>query len=232
MSLRLLAFASAVAALAFPAAAAERNFTVTGFTKIRVDGPYRVRLTTGVAPFAKASGSPAAIDGIAIDMMGQTLVVRRNPSSWGGYSGQSPGPAEISLGTHDLSTVWLNGTGSLAVTAAKGQSLDLSVQGSGSVSVAKLAVDRLRVGITGTGSATLGGTAADAGIVVRGTGSVDGTYLIAKDATIGAEGSALVKVNATGTAKVDVSGTSSVEIGGQPSCSVRAAGSAVVSGCR
>ena len=232
MSLRLLAFASAIAVLASPAMAADRNFGITDFSKVRVDGPYRVHLKTGVAPFAKASGSSAALNAISIDMLGQTLVVRRNPSSFGGYPGENPGPVEISIGTHDLSTAWLNCTGSLSIDSVKGPSLDLSVQGSGSVLVGKVTVDRLRVGITGTGSARVGGNVGDASVIVRGAGAFDGTYLIAKDSTIGAEGSADVRLNTTGTAKVDTSGTSSVTLGGGPACTIRSAGSAVVSGCR
>ena len=47
--------------LAAPAGAATRNFGITSFEKIRVEGPFKVRLTTGVAPFASAIGSPGAI---------------------------------------------------------------------------------------------------------------------------------------------------------------------------
>ena len=48
---------AAVATLASPAAAATRNFGITSFEKVRVEGPFKVTLTTGVAPFARASGS-------------------------------------------------------------------------------------------------------------------------------------------------------------------------------
>jgi hypothetical protein len=44
--------ASASLLLASPAAGATRNFGITSFTKIRVDGPYKVTVATGVAPFA------------------------------------------------------------------------------------------------------------------------------------------------------------------------------------
>ena len=108
MSFRFLPLLIA-ASLSAPAAAADRNFTVTGFEKIRVDGPFRVKLTTGVAPFAKASGSPTAINAVSVEVQGQTLVVRRNPSGWGGYPGEAPGPVEISVGTHDLTNAWVNG---------------------------------------------------------------------------------------------------------------------------
>lgn len=229
---RLLAFALAATALASPALAAERSFSVTDFSKIRVDGPYRVMVTTGVAPYARASGASDAINDVSIEMLGQTLVVRKSLSSWGGYPGQSPGPVDITIGTHDLSTAWLNGSDSLSIDSVRGQSFDLSVQGAGSASVGTLAVDTLRVGITGSGSATAGGKTNDANVIVRGTGMFDGTYLIAKDASVGAEGSAVVKLNALGTAKVDTNGTSTIELGGRPACTVHAAGSAVVSGCR
>ena len=57
--MRTFLFAATILAIAAPAHAADRNFGVTSFTKIRISGPYRVSLATGVAPFAKASGSPA-----------------------------------------------------------------------------------------------------------------------------------------------------------------------------
>src|SRR5437764_10901180 len=102
---------AAVLATSFaaPTGAATRNFGITGFEKVRIEGPYKVRLSTGVAPFASASGAQAAIDRVAIEMRGNTLVVHANTSSWGGYPGQDAGPVEISLGTHELSSAWLNG---------------------------------------------------------------------------------------------------------------------------
>lgn len=232
MSLRLPLFLVASVALAQPATAASRNFTVTGFDRIRLDGPFRVSLKTGVAPFAKATGSPAALNGIAIDVQGQTLVVRRNPSASSAYPGESPGPVEISLGTHDLNAAWVNGAGSLSIDKVKAQVFDLSVQGPGSINIGLLTTDRLRAGLSGSGSATVGGSAAEVKAVIRGTSSFEGAALSAKDATVGAEGTAVVRLTATGTAKVDAQGTALVELSGRPACTVRANGSAVVSGCR
>ncbi|HUG45741.1 MAG TPA: DUF2807 domain-containing protein [Sphingomicrobium sp.] len=232
MNLRLFSLAAALFALSTPGFAADRNYSVTGFDRIRVDGPYRIATTTGVAPFARASGSPAALDDISIQVQGRTLVVRKNSSSWGGYPGESPGPVEIAVGTHELTTVWVNGAGSLSIDSVEGFSFDLSLQGPGSVAIGRLDVDRLRVGLTGAGSAVLGGKAAEAITIARGTGSIDGSALTVKDVTIGAEGSAVVKLRTSGTAKVDATGTAIVELAGRPACTVRASGSAVVSGCR
>ena len=221
----------AAALAASPATAAERNFSVPSFERIRVDGPYKVSLKTGVAPFAIASGSAEAIDAVSIGVEGQTLIIRKNPSSFGGYPGKAPGPVEIEVGTHDLSTAWLNGSGSLAIDRVRGLSFDLAVQGSGSASIGSTDVDQFKIGISGAGNATVAGKAPRLTAIVRGTSKLDAGALTAKDALIGVEGPSDVRVIATATAKIDARGTSTVEIGGNPACTVKAEGSATVTGC-
>jgi hypothetical protein len=136
-SMRTIFLAAAIFAIAAPAQAATRNFGITGFDKIRVDGPYRVTLTTGVPPFARASGSASALDGLTIEVRDDTLIVHSNLDSWGGYPGKDVGPVEVSLGTHELSAAWLNGSGSLSINHVQGLKFGLSVQGSGSADIAQ-----------------------------------------------------------------------------------------------
>lgn len=217
---------------ASPASSANRNFGVSGFDRIRVDGPFTVRVVTGVAPFAIASGSPAALDSVAIDMQGRTLVVRPGRTSWGGYPGDAKGPVEINIGTHELTAAYLNGAGSIAIDKVRGLSFDLSVQGAGSASIGAVAVDQLKVSIAGTATARLAGTAPKLTAMVRGISTLDASALVAKDATIGAQGPATVKATVTGTAKVDAMGAAAVGLEGRPACTVKAVGSATVTGCR
>lgn len=220
------------ALVAAPAQAAERNYSVTSFDRIRVEGPYKVKLRTGVAPFAVANGSPAALDRVSVGVQGRTLVVSTSASGWGGYPGSSPGPVEIEVGTHDLSTAWVNGSGSLSIDNVRGLSFELALQGSGSAAVGKADVDQLRIGISGSGSATVSGKSTRLTAIVRGTSSLDAASLVAKDALVGAEGPSDVRVVASATAKIDARGASTVAVGGNPACTVKAEGSAVVSGCR
>src|SRR4051794_24958787 len=118
---------SATVALSAPANCATRSFGIESFTKIRVSGPYKVSVATGVAPFAQANGSPAALDRVALEVRGDTLVVQTNPS-WGGYPGLDTGPVEISIGTHDLTSASLIGAGRIAIDRVKGLTFGLSVQ--------------------------------------------------------------------------------------------------------
>jgi hypothetical protein len=222
----------AIATLASPAGAATRNFGVTGFEKVRVEGPFRVKLTTGVAPFASASGSPAAIEKVAIEMRGNTLLVHASSSSWGGYPGQDAGPVEIDIGTHDLSSAWLTGSGAIAIDKISGLSFDLSVQGSGAATIGQTDVDQLNISVGGTASASLSGRADKVTAVVRGVSSLDAANLAVKDATIGAEGTATVAANVSNSVKVDGNGPITVRFTGGPACTLRVGGSASVSGCK
>lgn len=230
--MRTFLILTAFLAAAAPANAATRNFGITSFTRVRIEGPFAVSLKTGIAPFARASGSPAALDRLAIDVRGDTLVIHGNLDSWGGYPGKDPGPLEISLGTHDLSDAWVNGSGSLSIDRVKGLAFGLSLQGSGSAEIDDADVDQLNASVAGTASATLRGRAAKLTAVVRGISSLDAAKLTTKDAVIGAEGAAKVTAEISDSATIDASGPATIELSGHPACTLRVSGSAGVNGCR
>ena len=225
----ILAFC--IAALPSAATAAERTLSVTSFDRVRIEGPFKVTVTTGVSPFAKIIGSASAFDSVTVDQQGRTLIVRPNSSNWGGYPGQSRGSVEVSVGTGDLSAAWVNGAGSLAINRVKGLSFNLAVQGSGSAAIGNASVDRLDVGLSGAGNATIAGTVPKLTAIVRGSSSLDASGLAVKDATIGAEGPSQVRATASNSAKIDAKGVAGVELSGGGACTVNTQGSATVTGC-
>jgi len=223
-------------AASLPAAAqpapSERNYSVTSFDRIRIDGPYQVHLQTNVAPYARASGSAASLDGVSVDVEGRTLIVRAGSGSWGGYTGEARGPVTIELGTHELGTAWINGPGALTIDRVKGLSFDLNIQGSGSAQIDNAEVDQMKVGISGAGSTRLAGSAKKLIAIIRGTSAFEADGLTVTDAVIGAEGPVIIHATVTNSAKVDALGVASVTLGGNPACTVKAQGSAVVTGCK
>lgn len=223
---------AATVLLAQPAFAADRNFSVTGFDRVRVDGPYKVVLTTSTAPFARASGDAFALDGVDIGVQGRTLVIRPHRETWGGFPGRAGGTVTISIGTHDLAAAWVNGSGSLAIDRVRGLSFDVAIQGAGAVSIADSDVDQLKVAVNGTGIARIAGRAKKLTAIVRGASVFDGASLQVRDATLGAEGPATIRASVDGEAGVDARGLATVTLDGSPSCTVRSQGSASVAGCR
>lgn len=228
---------SLIAALALvgtslPAEAGTRNYTVTGFTKVRVEGPYKVTLTTGVPPFAKASGSPAALDRAAIEVRGDTLIVHTSTDAWGGYPGVDPGPVEISIGTHDLSDASLIGSGSISINRVAGLSFGLAVQGAGAAQIDEVAADQLSISLAGTTNAKLAGHTKRLTAFVRGLAALDASKLNSPEVHLLAQGSATIDAVAAQSAEVEASGPAAVRLAGRPSCELHVSGSATVSGCK
>lgn len=228
--LGLLVLASLPAVAAAPPT--QRNFSVNGFDRIRIDGPYQVDLKTGVAPFARARGTAVSLDAVVIKVEGRTLVVRSGGSGWGGYPGEGRGPVTIEVGTHDLGAAYINGPGSIGIDRVKGLSFELSIQGAGTARIDRVDVDQMKVGISGSGSSRLAGRVAKLTTTVRGTSALDADGLQVKDAVIGAEGPSIVRTQVTNSAKVDANGLASITLTGSPACTVKAQGSANVVGCK
>ena len=89
----------------------------------------------------------------------------------------------------------------------------------------------MKINISGVGTVSIAGSAPKLTALVRGTSSLDASRLSVKDATVGAEGPAQVRVTATNSAKVDARGVSSIDVAGGGACTVKAQGSAVITGC-
>jgi Putative auto-transporter adhesin, head GIN domain len=229
--MRTFLLAAAILWVIAPAQAATRNFGVTSFTKIRVSGPYKVSVSTGIAPFARASGSANAIDRVAVDVRGDTLVVQSNPS-WGGYPGSNPGPVEVSVGTHELTSASLIGSGSVAIDRVAGLSFRLAIQGSGVGQVGDAAVDQMNVSLEGTANARLAGKAGKLTALVRGLSALDAAKLSTPSADFSVDGTATVDSTVTDTARVNGWGPATVRLSGRPACNLKVQGSTTVSGCR
>jgi hypothetical protein len=231
-ALLVLASLPAPSALGAAAPATQRTYSITSFDRIRVDGPYKVTLKTNVAPFARANGTAASIDGVSIKVEGRTLVIRAGSSTWGGYPGQGSGPVTIDVGTHDLNVVYINGPGALDIDRVKGLSFDLWIQGAGVARIDQVDVDQMKVGISGAGTSRLSGRVAKLTASVRGTSSFEADGLQVKDAAIVVEGPSTFRTQVINSAKVNAYGLASVILAGNPACTVKAHGSANVAGCK
>ena len=227
-----LAVLCAMTAGAAPAVAATRNYTITSFDRIRVEGPYAVDVAVGRSSFARATGDQRALDAVSLRVEGRTLYVRADRSAWGAGKREPGGRVTISVGTPELSQAVINGAGSVAIDRLRGLEFTLLVSGSGAGSVGAADVDQLRVSVIGAGTARLVGRAKQFTAVIRGPGSIEAAALASNDATLSALGPATISANAGNSAKVTASGTASVALTGRAACELKISGSATVTGCR
>lgn len=224
----MLPFLLALGALASPAVAAERRFTVTDFDRVEVQGPFQVVLKTGRSNGAVARGTPQALDRVSIEVQGRLLRVKPSLSGWGNYPGEAPGPASIELSTHDLRSVLVQGSGSLGIDAARAMRFSLAVFGSGSIALDALEADVLDLSLVGSGRIAVGGRAKNVRATVEGAGDLDALKLQAQDLLINAGTSGTVAASALRTAKVNSSGSGDVSVAGSPACTVDRRGSGAI----
>jgi hypothetical protein len=224
-AMKIIAFAALAAAIASPAFAAERRYTVTDFDRILVDGPFRVTLATGRASSAAATGSAQALDRVSIEVQGRTLRVRPNRSSWGGYPGEGTGPVTIAVTTHNLRGASVIGSGSVNIDKASAMRFDASVSGSGRLEIGSVQADMLTLGLLGAGKIVAGGKVKQLKATIQGSGDLEAATLIAEDAQINADTAGDVVVGVRRAVNVTASGAGDTKIIGTPSCTTKALGS-------
>ena len=210
--------------VAAPGHAAERHYVVTNFDRVRVEGPFVVRLTTRKAPAATADGSERATDGLSIRVEGTTLIVSAGPNGWSGVPvrGAVEAPV-IRLSTSAIRGATVIGGGSLTIDGAvAGQRIDLSVTGSGTLAVPALDADQVNANLLGSGSMTLGGRGGHVRLLASGSGVLDAGALRGDDVLVRLDGSGSASATARYTADATSSGVGAVTIYGKPACKVKA----------
>lgn len=216
--------------IAAPAAAAERNYSISSFERIRVDGPFRVVLTTGQPAGARAEGPPQITDTLDIRVESGTLIVRAGTGGWGEQPMRDRGPLLIRVSTGMIRGATLVGGGDLRIVGPlRGQRIDLALTGSGSLSADGLEADQLFATALGAGSMTLAGRAARARLATSGPVQLRAGGLIANDLTVRADGNGDLVAQAKFTAAVSSTGMGSVTVYGKPACTLQGVPSGPVS---
>ncbi len=210
------------AALAGQAPGTSRTVSVGSFDRVRVEGPFDVRVTTG-SPRATIAG-PRGDGGVVVRGDGTTLSVRMDSSGWGERPrGGTPGPNVVTLSTPGLTSASVAAGGRLTIARMRGMRVDVTVSGSGSLTLAAADTDQLNATLIGTGRMSLAGQAARARLVTSGSGIIDASALDVKDLTVHLDGVGETNAAARYTAQVINSGLGTVTITGNAKCRVDAA---------
>lgn len=200
-------------------APAERSFLIGSFERLRVDGPFDVRVVAG-SPNALASGDPRALDQVSVRVDGSVLFVGAGALG----AGQQPETVKITISVPALRAVLLNGAGRVRIAEMRGARIDVALNGAGVLDVGSVNADEANVSLTGTGAITLGGKAVRARIHAYGAGSVDAGGFTANDATLLSESSGSMRVGVRYNAQIVAMGTGGVGIVGAPECRVSGPG--------
>ena len=212
--------------------ATSRTVSVGSFDRVRVEGPFEVRVTIG-SPRATIVG-PRGDDDVTVRVDGTTLSVRKGSGGWGEQpraSGGGASPIVVTLSTPGITSASVAAGGRLTIAKMRGMRVDVTVSGNGSLSLAAADTDQLNATLIGAGQMTLAGRAARARLVTSGPGAIDASALAVNDLTVHLDGVGETKAAARYTAQVTNSGLGTVTITGNAKCRVdAAAGGPVVCG--
>ncbi len=219
---------------AVPAAAADRVVSVGSFERVRVDGPFEVRIVTGASPGATIKGDRDLIERVAIAVNGATLTVRMGSGGWGErFANANAAAAIITLSTPRLGNLAVAAGARTTVNRMAGQQVAVAVHGAGSLTIDRIEADQFTASLLGSGALTVAGQANRARLSSDGTGTIDAAKLAVKDLTVQLNGLGETTAMARQTAQVSTTGLGRVIITGPAKCTVRAAaGGPVVCGTR
>lgn len=211
----------ALVLLPLQAAAADRSVIVTNFDRVRVEGPFDVRLTVGGSSGSKASitAEPDVLDTIDLDVQGTTLVVRRSGNGWGERGTPSAAAPVIVLSTPTLRGATVTGAGNLAIGGStRAQRLDLQLAGSGRIDARGADADELHATLVGSGAIALAGSARRAQLAIDGTGGIAADALVANDLNVRVVGPGEVHAQGRFTADLTSNGLGSITVRGGAKC--------------
>lgn len=221
----LLTAPFALAALsAVPAQAEERRYMLTGFDRIRIDGPFEVTVTTGGSNGAVATGEARAIDEVNVRVQGTTLIVSAGINGWGGYPGAVRGVPRVTVSAVALRSAAVVGGGRLTIDRLRGQRIDLSLTGTGTLDVGTVQADRVETTLIGTGRVRLGGTALQGRFASNGAGEIDATALSVAALSVTWQSAGDGRFTARNTADIRALGQGSVTVAGSAACTVAGGG--------
>ena len=201
----------------------QKTFLVSGFERVRVDGPYQVDIVRGPNA-ARAEGDPKALDQLDIHVDGSTLVIDAGTRSWETRAGESVAAPHVMLSTPLLSSVTVNGGGTVRIAEMRSPRSSIAINGPGAVTVTGFDADELNAAMIGAGTLTITGTARRARVRSNGAATFDGSGFTANDAVLISESSGGMRLGVRYTAQVMALGIGTVHLDGAPECTISGSG--------
>lgn len=212
-----LAFAPLLLLLGAAGPGDERVVMVTGFDRLRIDGPFAVEVVPG-PPGVTISGDRAAIDKVGVRVEAGTLVVNAGLQSWSSPAGKAASGAHVRVSSPGLRIAQVNGGTILRIAEMRGDRLDIALNGDGRIDVGQIDAQDLGVTMAGSGLVTLAGKTMQLRVRLYGATSLDAAALTSGDAVLVSGSSGALTVGVRYNAQVSATSSGMVRVLGNPKC--------------
>lgn len=190
----------------------EKARVLGAFTKLRIDGPFDVKLSQAGSDQATVVADDNLEPLVETLVEGDTLVVRMRRDT-GFTTRLAP---TVRIDARALQAVAINGSGDLTVERFKADGLGLTVIGSGDVHFGLVELKDLSVSISGSGDVRMAGRAEQQTWKISGSGDVDARSLTGRTARVELNGSGDVAIGVTEQLDAQLSGSGDLSYAGRP----------------
>jgi hypothetical protein len=196
---------------------------LSGFTRIKIAGPFDVHLVQGTEESVKIEVPEDVKGRITAKVTGNVLKIHNTHDNWGsGYQSwyseksvwRNHKKIVVYITAKDLSAITVSGSGHVKFDAGiSSNSLTLKLRGSGEM-MGKVDVKKLDSHVSGSGNIKLSGTAEHSAVRVSGSGNFSAPELLTSISAAKVSGSGRAKINASEKVNAAVSGSGGVSYTG------------------
>ena len=183
---------------------------IQGVTAVRLLTTGDLHITVGQAEALTVTAGANLLVGLTTQVIDGTLILDRKSRS------VDTGEISYALTVPPMTSVELEGTGSIDGIGVLAGDAQVNASGSGSMSLTALDLTNVVVDLSGSGDVELSGTARSSHVTLSGSGYYNGSQLATTDTDIGISGSGDASVSVTGRLGASVSGSGSVTYTGNP----------------
>ncbi|WP_422345568.1 GIN domain-containing protein [Parasphingorhabdus sp.] len=218
-----------LAAIAAPAQAAERKYSISSFEDVRIIGNINVFITTdrGVSASAEAADRET-LDRVELNKSGKQLIVSVKPKASQDGRFSEDEPVAVRLSSYVIKSITHSGSGTVSLDKLGGRDPKARINGFGVLTINAVDGDTLDLVMNGGGQMVIAGRATKGQITMLGSSILDGSQLTLETLDLTQRGPASSHVLVEKEVTISNSGTGRIQIDGRPNCSVKSGGSAQI----
>jgi hypothetical protein len=218
-----------LAAIAAPAQAAERKYSISSFEDVRIIGNINVIITTdrGVSASAEAADRET-LDRVELNKSGKQLIVSVKPKASQDGRFSEDEPVAVRLSSYVIKSITHSGSGTVSLDKLGGRDPKARINGFGVLTINAVDGDTLDLIMNGGGQMVIAGRATKGQITMLGSSILDGSQLTLETLDLTQRGPASSHVFVEKEVTISNSGTGRIQIDGRPNCSVKSGGSAQI----
>ena len=183
---------------------------IQGVTAVRLLTSGDLHITVGQSEALTITAGANLLVGLTTQVIDGTLILDRKSSA------VDTGEISYDLTVPPMTSVELEGSGSIDGIGVLTGDAQVNASGSGSTTLTALDLTSVVVDLSGSGDVQLTGTAESSQVTLSGSGRYDGAQLATGDTDIETSGSGDASVDVTGRLGATVSGSGSITYTGNP----------------